>query len=357
LGAARQRMASLLDLFSRVNKKSVAVFLDQLALMIENGLSPGVAIDSLAEQQDDPRFGKILDDICNKVHTGSDLSAAFGLYPDLFPPTTLVLVRAGEEGGDIAGRLRRASTLLQRQLDFQSRVKHAVTSPLITAGACGLVLFLVVKLVFPRFVALYQQMDLEFPAISRVVFTFVEFLNHPITMLLIVAGIVASIMFRKELTQKLLNFLLWFPWTQPVVGKILCASLCETLAYLHRDGVPVHRALHMITVTTPFEVHRNKLENAKRILTVTGSLSEALESMVYFPRVFHSMLAVGEESGSMDELLSANQKLMEEEIDHLVGQITAMLEPLVICGMGICMAILFIGMFLPIYGILSKLGG
>ncbi len=335
----------------------MANFLEQLALMIENGLSPGMAMDSLAEQQDDPRFGKILDHISRKVHGGFALTAAFGLYPELFPPTTIVLVRAGEEGGDIAGRLRRASQLMLKQVDFQARIKHAVTSPLITAGACGFVLFLVVKLVFPRFVALYEQMDLEFPLISKVVFMVVGFFNHPLVLLAMVVTVVGVIMFRKELTQRLLDFLLWFPYTQPTLGKILCASMCETLAYLHRDGVPVHRALHMLTVTTPFAMHRTKLENAKKLLTVTGSLSESLEQMGYFPPVFHSMLAVGEESGAMDKLLAANQKLMEEEIEHLVSTLTSMLEPLVICVMGVCMAVLFVGMFLPIYGILNKLGG
>jgi type IV pilus assembly protein PilC len=325
--------------------------------MIENGLAPGMAIDSLVEQQDDPRFAKILDHICAKIHGGYTMTAAFALYPDLFPPTAIVLIRAGEEGGDIGGRLRRASQLMHKQIDFQSKIKNAITSPLITAGACGLVLLLVVKLVFPKFVALYEQMDLEFPWISKMVFLGVGFLNHPITLLLLTVLVVASIMFRKELTRRLFNFLLWFPYTQGIVGKILCASLCETLAYLHKDGVPVLRALHMITVTTPFEVHRNKLEDAKKILSSTGSLSEALELMVYFPPVFHSMLAVSEESGSMDKLLAANQRLMEEEIDNLVTNITSLLEPVVICVMGVCMAVLFIGMFLPIYGILDKLGG
>lgn len=355
--AAQERINGLLSVFSGVHPKAVAIFLDQLSLMIENGLSPGMAIDALVEQQDDPKFAKILDAICQKIHSGFTITAAFGQYPDLFPATAIVLIKAGEEGGDIAGRLGRASQLMQKQIDFQAKIKHAITSPLITASACGFVLFLVVKMVFPRFVSLYDQMDLEFPPISKAVFLVVGFLNHPVTLIVMAVAIVCGLMFRKELTQRFLDFLLWCPYTQQVVGKVLCANLCETLAYLHKDGVPVHRALHMITVTTPFTVHKAKLENSKRILTATGSLAESMEQMGYFPPVFHSMLNVSEESGAMDKLLTANQKLMEEEIDHLVGNITAMLEPIVICVMGVVMAFLFIGMFLPIYGILNKLGG
>ncbi len=325
--------------------------------MIESGLAPGMAITALAEQQDDPRFTKILDHISRRIHTGTGMSAAFALYPDLFPPTSIVLIRAGEEGGDIGGRLRRAGQLLLKQVETQSRIKQAITSPLITASACGFVLIMVVKLVFPKFIALYEQMDLEFPLISKVVFVGVGFINHPITLFLGVSVVLASIIYRHRIQQRLFNVFLRLPMTQPIVGKILCANVCETLTYLHKDGVPIHRALNMLTVTTPFDLHREKLTDAQKRLMATGSLSEALEMMDYFPPVFHSMLAVGEESGSMDELLAANQRLMEEEVENLIDAITAMLEPVVICVMGVAMAILFVGMFLPIYGILNKLGG
>ncbi len=218
-------------------------------------------------------------------------------------------------------------------------------------------LFLVVKLVFPKFVALYEQMDLTFPLISRLVFLAVGALDHPLTLGGLLGLFVAAVMYREELRQKAFDALLWCPWSRPIVGKLLCASLCETLAYLHRDGIPVHRSLQMIINATPFESHRASLREARKALTMSGSLSGALESISYFPPIFHSMLVVGEESGSMEQMLEANKRLMDEEIDSLIGTITALIEPLVICGMGMAMAVLFVGMFLPIYGVLAKLGG
>lgn len=325
--------------------------------MIINGLSPGMALDSLARQQDDLRFAAVLEDITHRVHSGSTLSSAFARYPDHFPASTLAVIRTGEEGGDIGGRLRRAAQLMQNQIDFRHKIKHALTSPLLTAAICGLVLLLVVKLVFPKFVALYEQMDLTFPAISRIVFLIVGALDHPVTLGLALAFTVGAVMYRDELRQRAFDALLWCPWSRPVVGKLLCASLCETLAYLYKDGIPVHRSLQMIINATPFESHKASLREARDALTMSGSLSKALESVDYFPPIFHSMLVVGEESGSMEQMLEANKRLMDEEIDSLIGAVTSLLEPLVICVMGICMAVLFVGMFLPIYGVLAKLGG
>lgn len=354
---AARHLEALMGFFNAVHKKRVIVFLEQLALMIESGLAPATALESLVQQESDPRFARALRHILQRIQGGVGLTASFAMYPELFPTTTIVLLRAGEEGGDIAGRMRRAAQLLQKQLDFRTRLKQAVSSPLTTAAICGVVIVLVIKLVFPKFISMYREMELEFPAVSNLVFSLVEFIDHPLTLALLAGSLVASVIFRRQLKQKCLDLLLWFPLTQPIVGKILCASLCETLAYLHKDGVPVQRALHMLTETTEFEAHRIRLRRAKRILTYTGSLSEAMHPVDYFPPVFHSMLAVGEESGNMDQLLAANQRLMEEEIDHLIRSITAMLEPMIICLMGLAMAVLFIGMFLPIYGILSKLGG
>lgn len=355
-GSAARHLETLLGFFNAVHKKNVIVFLDQLALMIESGLAPATAIEGLVQQESDPRLARALEHILERIHSGQGLTAAFSTYPELFPATTLVLVRAGEEAGDIGGRLRRAAQLLQKQLDFRSRLKHAVTSPLTTAMICGVVVLAVIKLVFPKFIAMYREMELDFPAISSFVFSLVEFVDHPLTIVLGLGAVLAGLVFRRSLRQKCLDALLWFPLTQPIVGKILCASLCETLAYLHKDGVPVQRGLHMLTETTEFEAHRIRLHRAKRVLISTGSLSEALTPVDYFPPLFHSMLAIGEESGSMDQLLEANQRLMEEETEYLIRTITTMIEPLIVGLMGLTMTILFVGMFLPIYGILSKLG-
>lgn len=348
---------SLLELVSPLNRNSVAVFLEQMGMMIQNGLSPGAALASLADHQDDPRLGRVIENVSLAVHSGRTLSQAFARYPEVFPPTVLLVVRSGEEGGDIAGRLRRAGDLMQRQLDLQAQVKHAVAGPLATAAVCATVLLLVIKLVFPRFVALYAQLSLKLPLISKLIFLVVGALAHPLTMVLGLGALVAVIVHRRALRQELFDLLLWLPLTRPLVGKLLCASLCENLAYLYKDGVPVQRALEMLASTTPFAAHRFKLREAGRVLCLTGCLSEALKGLDYFPPVFHSMLFTGEESGTMDEMLSANRVLMEQEIEALLSGIKAMLEPALITVMGITMGVLFVGMFLPIYGILSSLGG
>lgn len=344
-------------LFGRVDSKTVSIFLEQFGLMIANGLSPGMALDGLAEQQEDPKFAAVLEDMNKRIHSGYNISGSMAKHPDVFPATAIMLIRSGEEGGDIAGRLTRAGQVIARTNEFTARIKSAIMSPLVTASVCGLVLFFIVKTVFPKFLAMYDQMDLEFPAISRLVFTGVNIVNHPLLLVLVVILAILGMAFRKELQQRLFNFLLWLPFTRPFVGKLLCASMCEVIAFLHKDGVALHRILNMLIDNTEFKTHQIKLERCKKTLVTTGSLADAVANLDYFPPVFHTMISVGEESGSLDHLLEASQRLLEEEVDMVVNQLATILEPVVICTMGIVMGVLFVGMFLPIYGLLNSLGG
>jgi type IV pilus assembly protein PilC len=354
---ASDRFEQLSSHFSKVDPRSLAAFLDQFGLMLQCGLTPGTALDALGENQSSKKLEGVIEDMNQLIHQGHTVTNAMSRHPDVFPSTVIMLVRVGEQGGDLARQFRRASEMLQRSNSFIAKIKGAIASPLVTAMFCSVILFAIVKLVFPRFLSMYESMDIEFPAISRLVILVVNFINHPVTLICIVGLVVFSVFAREQLTEKIFNFLLIFPPTKLVVGKILCATTCETLATLHKDGVPLHRILGLLADSQQYSVHRTRLEDCKKVLVSTGSLHESLGTIDYFPNFFHAMVAIGEETGALDELLHSCQSLLEQEIEVLVEQISNALEPAVTCLMGISMAILFIGMFLPIYGILNKLGG
>ena len=341
----------------KIDPRDLAVFLDQFGLMLQCGLRPGDALDALGANAGSPALEAVIEDLSQHIHTGYTLSKAMSLHPGVFPSTVIMLVKVGENGGFLDRQLRRAGEMISRTNGFVAKIKSAITGPLITALFCGLILFAIVKLVFPKFLAMYESMGIEFPAISQFVFMIVNFLNHPITLGVVVGGIIGSIIYRRQLQQATFSFLLYFPATRPILGKVLCATTCETLATLHNDGVPLHRVLTLMSENGPFPLHLKKLKESKKILVSTGSLHESLLGVDYFPSFFHAMVAIGEETGALDELLKSSQKLLEQEIEVLVDRVANALEPAVTVLMGVSMAVLFIGMFLPIYGILNKLGG
>lgn len=347
----------LIPKFSDLNQRTLATFLDQFGLMLQCGLQPGTALEALGQNQPSQKLCEVIEDISQRIHSGHALAEAMARHPDVFPGTVLILVRTGEQSGDLAGQLRRAGEMVNRTDVFVSKVKGAITGPLVTAGFCGLILFLIVKLVFPRFVVMYDNMEIEFPAISKAVLAFVSVVNHPITLALVVGVIVYAAFNRRKVQEFALDLLLLFPPTRPVLGSMLCATTCETLSTLHAQGVPLHKALTLIAQSVPYRAHKSNLENARKALVSTGSLHESLAGIDYFPPFFHAMVAIGEETGALGDLLASCQRMLEEEIEAVVERVASALEPAVTCLMGVAMGVLFVGMFLPIYGVLNKLGG
>ncbi|MBI3927148.1 MAG: type II secretion system F family protein [Armatimonadetes bacterium] len=342
----------------RADARKVAVSLQQMSLMLENGISPGYALQILADTQDEPYLMHVFRELHRLVSTrGYSIASAMAVYGDVFPASTQMLVQAGEQSGDMAARLKRAAALLEKSAALVAQVKHAVTSPLITAIAGSILIYCVCTMVLPRFLALYDDMDVELPLISQVVIFVVKVMNHPITFILLLAALVALYVQRRRLKQTLFELAVTTPVAKRFVGSLLCAQLCDLLAGLTRDGVPVVRALHLMVRTTPFELHSKQLERVRLHIEQTGNFAEALGLVPYFPVMLTSMATVAEESGSVPALLQSASNVMEQQVDTVLTQLVNILEPIVICAMGVVMCFFFVGMFLPVYSILSKLGG
>lgn len=348
------RFLNLKLLFAgRVDPRSVTLFLGHYSLMMDTGISQVEILDSLRKQQEDPRFEQILDDLASKVFAGASLSQAMSLH-SCFPSSIVLLVRAGETGGDLVGRLRRAAGLLEKSDELRNKVKSVLIGPTITVIASAIMLVGIVKFVLPQFVGMYDQMEMELPAISQAVFKVISLVNNPLTLLAVVVLGILLLAFRASLRERAFLWGVSLPWTRGVVGSVLCTSACDTLACLHRDGVPLHQALGLMVDSAPFQLHRSRLKEAKKRLIETGSLAEAFRAVEYFPSIFITMLVVGEESGGMEKLLLSCGRYLEDETDLILEQFSAVIEPIVMACLGVCMTFLFVGMFLPIYGLLDK---
>lgn len=339
-----------------VPARTVAVLLQQLALLLENGISAGAALEVISSQQTHPRLINVMEAVTDRICSrGWSLSSAMASYPDIFPASTIMLTRAGETAGDLAARLRKAGQLLERSANLQAQVRQALTSPMITVGAGMLILFSVVKFVMPKFLGLYQQMNLELPALSKLVIGFVHLVNHPIFLLLLALAVGLIWWFRVELGERLFELAVGLPVVGNWIGVVLCSQFCDILASLHREGVPLGQAITMLARTAPRRLHRRYLELVRDRLNSEGSISDSIALVPYFPRMMTSICTVGEESGSLDELLGSLSRLLEQQVQVVILQVVTMIEPLVISAIGVVTAVLFVGMFLPVYGVLARL--
>jgi type IV pilus assembly protein PilC len=338
--------------------KNVAICLQQLGIMLSNGLDLGRALDTLAEQLDHPRLEQAILTIRDKVcKFGFSLSAAMSQYPDIFPPSVQIMMRAGEQGGDIAGRLTRAGQLLENQAKLKAQVSSALKSPLFTMGFSFLVVILIVKNVMPKFADMYDAMHVPLPLISVFVIGLVRVISHWSFTVAAVMVLATIYCYRDALSERAFNMAVETPKLKYWIGTILCTELCDIMGSLIASGIPLHTAMNVIAGCTSQPTHRKHLKRATQILQAEGDVVEAIQTIPYFPEVFHSVFAVGVETGNLEAMLNSTRRLMQNQTDSVIEQVMSMIEPLAISLTGLMMGTLFVGLFLPLYGLLNQLGG
>lgn len=343
---------------ARASDHDVAIALQQMAVMMKAGINPGRCFTVLAEQCTNKALRHAFEDITVHVlDRGWSFSDALTRHAHIFPAEVLLLSRAGEESGDLADRLMRASEMLERKYSLFCKVKQALTSPLITCIACLGVLFGITKFVLPRFLGLYDQMNATLHPISKVVIGIVSTINSPLFLLLVLALTAFVIARRKWLGQKAFETAVSMPVTRYLIGNLLAAQFVDVLATMQRDGIPLQRGLQLMRNTSPFPSYSEQLSQMCTHLEQEGSLAEAVAVVPFFPRMVSSMLIVGEETGELEGLLHASRRILEEQNEIVLTQIVTVVEPAIIGLMGVAMGFLCVGMFLPIYGLLEKLAG
>lgn len=337
---------------------AVSVALAQMSFMFQSGVPIGDCLESMARQSVDPLVRQAFEGIAQSVlFHGHSLSLAMSRYPRVFNPAVMLLVRAGEESSDMGERLLRASEMLNRKHELRCKLKSSLMSPAITTSACVIILFCITKFVLPKFLALYEHMGVDLPVVSKLVIALVNVLNSPLFLVTVGLAIFLLLRFWSRISQKLFEWAIEFKLTRRWVGNLLAVQFVDTVATTMRDGVPLQRSLDLIAATASFKIYKAHVKEMAVLVQNGEHLSTAVQLVPYFPPVIQSMLLVGEECGQQTELLFSIRKLLEEQNEVGMTQMTAMIEPLAIALMGAFMALVCVGMFLPIYGLITQMGG
>lgn len=325
--------------------------------MLRCGVPVGQALVAVAREQSDARLAQAWQEVRGRVESGSTLSEAMSRRGDVFPMLLVMMTRAGEETGDIWGRLERAGEWLARQADHQQRVRQALTTPALTAVFSGLVLVALIKLVLPRFTELYSGMKLELPLITRIVTALVNGVNHPSFpgVVLILAAIVVA---QREMWRRRLSELcLQLPYTRDLYGALLASQFSELLSSLHASGVSLNRALALLAQASEPESHCQRLTNVRQAVEQGTSLAESVaRELPYFPRVIAGMLEVGAHTGRLDQVLHSARQVLDLEVESRLNFVRVSLEPILMAVLGAVLSFFFVATILPLYQLVGKLG-
>ncbi|MEW6279889.1 MAG: type II secretion system F family protein [Candidatus Eremiobacterota bacterium] len=340
-----------------VPPKVLASGLGHLAFLFRAGIQISVALDTLTRQQDHPVLGQAWEDVRGLIESGHKLSDAFGRHPHVFPPMVVMMVRAGEETGDLGGRLQRAADLLQRRAHYESKVRQALSTPALTALVSGVVLIGLVKVVVPRFTEMYAALNVQLPLLTRAATGVVQVLNHPSfpAALLVIAAL--GITYQAQIRTFVFHLLLWLPWTRDLMASLLSVEFCDMLASLYTSGVPLNRALSLLAGASEQESYRAMLTQVRQKVEMGGTLSQVVRDEIpFFPRVVSGMLEVGVSTGRLDVALTSVQRVLDLDVEARLQTLQVSLEPVLMAVLGAVLTAFFMALMLPMYDMIARLG-
>jgi len=342
----------------KVNAGDIAVFARQLATMLAAGIPLVQAFEIVGNGNDKPAMQKLILDIKMDVEGGTSLHEALAKHPLYFDDLFVNLVEAGEQAGALESLLDKVATYKEKTEALKKKVKKALFYPAAVLAVAVLVTIILLVFVIPQFEALYKGFGADLPAFTQFVIGVSKFVQHDgIFMAMVVAGIFIAFFYFKKRSRAMREILdrimLKFPIIGPILNKAAIARYARTLSTMFSAGVPLVEALQSVSGATGNIVYENAVLRMKDEVATGQRLQRAMESTGLFPNMVNQMIAVGEESGSLDEMSAKVATFYEAEVDNAVDAMSSLLEPLIMLVLGVLVGGLVIAMYLPIFKLAS----
>jgi len=331
------------------------LFTRQLATLSGAGVPLVGALKSVAPQVDDPESRKILEEIQEAIRGGATFARAVEAHGDTFPELYASMVRAGEESGTLPLSLSRLADHLEKQARTKNRVRSALTYPLLMAVVASLVVVFLLTFVVPKIVGIFTHLGHALPLPTRILIAITDFLSAAWWALLLAAG-AAALLARKRLATERGRRARDAAYLRlPLAGKLAHLSsisrFARTLSTLVSGGIPVDRALRIVAPVVGNILISEKIAAAADRVVEGATLSEALRAHPEIPVTLIQMVAVGEDSGTLGDMLARSADAMDEEIEARLSRLLSLLEPLIILVMGAVVAFIVISVLLPLLDI------
>jgi len=342
----------------KVNAADIAVFARQLATMLAAGIPLVQAFEIVGNGNDKPAMQKLILDIKADVEGGTSLHEALGKHPLYFDDLFVNLVEAGEQAGALETLLDKVATYKEKTEALKKKVKKALFYPAAVLVVAVIVTVVLLVFVIPQFEALYKGFGADLPAFTQFVIGVSKFVQHDGIFLAIVIGcaIFAFTYFKKR-SRAMREFLdrlaLKVPIIGPILNKAAIARYARTLSTMFSAGVPLVEALDSVAGATGNIVYENAVLRMRDEVATGQRLQRCMEQTGLFPNMVNQMIAVGEESGSLDEMSGKVATFYEAEVDNAVDAMSSLLEPLIMLVLGVLVGGLVIAMYLPIFKLAS----
>jgi type IV pilus assembly protein PilC len=332
----------------------IAIFFRQLATMLTAGIPMVQAFEIVGTGHEKPSVQKLILDIKAQIEGGSTLHESLAKHPLYFDDLAVNLVGAGEQAGALENLLDKIATYKEKTEAIKKKIKKALFYPAAVLAVAVIVTVILLVFVIPQFESLFKGFGADLPAFTQAVVNLSRFVQAKGWMLLIVAGGVGYTFFyfkkrSRKMRETIDRMMLKMPIVGPILVKAAIARFARTLATTFAAGVPLVEALQSVAGATGNIVYEMGVLRMKDEVATGQRLQRAMENTGLFPNMVNQMIAVGEESGSLDAMAGKVADFYEQEVDAAVDGMSSLLEPLIMAILGVLVGGLVIAMYLPIF--------
>ena len=338
----------------RVNAGDVAIFSRQLATMLAAGIPLVQSFEIVGNGHEKAAMQRLILDVKADVEGGTSLHEALAKHPLHFDDQFVNLVEAGEHAGALESLLDKIATYKEKTEALKKKVKKALFYPAAVLVVAVIVTVVLLLFVIPQFESLYKGFGADLPAFTQAVINISKFLQHNGIFMAIALGlgVYAFIYFQKR-SKAMREFLdrlsLKIPVIGPILNKAAIARYARTLSTMFSAGVPLVEALNSVAGATGNIVYEKAVLRMRDEVSTGQRLQRSMENTGLFPNMVNQMIAVGEESGSLDEMSAKVATFYEAEVDNAVDAMSSLLEPMIMVILGVLVGSLVIAMYLPIF--------
>lgn len=350
---ARAAARARTGLFARIRAADRTILTRQLSNLLGAGLTVVRALTVLIDNTENPRVREILLRVREGVQTGSNLSDTLAEHPQLFDTLYVNLVRAGEASGELEAVLERLADYMEQQSQQWAQIRAALAYPILLVTVGTAAVFFLVTFLIPRFVLIFEGLGQSLPTPTLVVLTISTFLGRYWSIVL--GGALLLFLAIRWYIRTPSGMLLFDTWKirPPVMGplseKVSVSRFSHTLGTLLRGGVPILDALETVKGAIGNSMMAQALDEVRDSVREGESIADPLRRTGAFPSLIVNMIAVGEETGDVDEILTRVASSYDIEIQNTVRQLVSLLEPVIILVMGVVVGSVIISMLLPIF--------
>jgi type IV pilus assembly protein PilC len=339
----------------RVGLKDIAILARQLATMIASGLSLLRSLSILSEQTENKALGRTVSTVRTDVESGVSLSVALSKHPETFPPLMINMVRAGEVGGFLDTVLESIATNFESEVRLRGKVKSAMTYPVVVfiiaiIAVIGMLIFIV-----PVFVEMFENLGGELPAPTKILVTLSSVMRYGA-----IPGAIGlafgAYLFKKNknkrgFREKVEPVYLKIPVFGQLIRKIAIARFTRNLGAMVRSGVPILQSLDIVGEASGNIVIERAAKDVRESVRTGNSLAGPLATHPVFPPMVVQMMAVGEDTGALDQMLDKIADFYDQEVEATTEALTSLIEPLMIAVLGSLIGAMIIALYMPIFSV------